>query len=425
MSKALMKKLGYEYVGKNYRLGSETYVQQNDPNKAKTKRDAKRALANIEKSNPKTRNIHDPATVGITLGTKSLKEILFGSSVNEAVSGGVLGVNLPLDETEKYYNSKIKASGKLNSELTKYDVARAKRVGINAMIYVPDLYSLDAAAETNEPSNIGGLKIARNTRTYSFEDFIVVDFGNKQIFLNFGTSSPTMDPRTAIGLRSLVETVPETSEFDVQLREYDHDANKDFFTNLGPLSKLLSNAKQVVTATRKFKKRSNEVSYEDFKYEVLHDLEDVTWYHATRRSNLGAIKRTGLIPSKEFSQQQQQQHGWTFSNLDLQNAVYLTASLKYAREIAETLAEKYNEPAVILKVNGGVLKDKSKVIVDEDSLRDEYDDSVVEDNVLAGMPHFMTSILHKIKSIGFNGTIPPSEVSFVEKINTKESKDEA
>jgi hypothetical protein len=69
-NKALMKKLGYKYVGKNYRLGSDTFVQGDDPNQKRSKMLAKQALKNIEKSNPKRseKQKHgDPAGVGVSL----------------------------------------------------------------------------------------------------------------------------------------------------------------------------------------------------------------------------------------------------------------------------------------------------------------------------------------------------------------------
>ena len=36
------------------------------------------------------------------------------------------------------------------------------------------------------------------------------------------------------------------------------------------------------------------------KFEVLKDIKDLEWYHATKRSNLDGIKKRGLVPSKEF-----------------------------------------------------------------------------------------------------------------------------
>jgi hypothetical protein len=63
-----MKKMGYEPVSKNYRLGSDTYIQKDDKNKKISKKYINMANLNIEKSNPKTKNsLKDPAGVGISL----------------------------------------------------------------------------------------------------------------------------------------------------------------------------------------------------------------------------------------------------------------------------------------------------------------------------------------------------------------------
>jgi hypothetical protein len=64
--KSLMKALGHEYAGNNYRLGSETYVQGDDPNKARTKSIVKAVNKNINKKD----HFRDPPAVGISLPDK-------------------------------------------------------------------------------------------------------------------------------------------------------------------------------------------------------------------------------------------------------------------------------------------------------------------------------------------------------------------
>lgn len=75
-NKDLLGRLGYQYVSKNYRLGSETFIQPDDPQKERSKELINMANRNIEKGNPKKRDmLHDPPSVGITIGKKKKKKL--------------------------------------------------------------------------------------------------------------------------------------------------------------------------------------------------------------------------------------------------------------------------------------------------------------------------------------------------------------
>lgn len=73
-NKDLLSRLGYQYVSRNYRLGSETFIQPDDPQKERSKQLINMANRNIEKGNPKKRDmLYDPPSVGITIGKKRKK----------------------------------------------------------------------------------------------------------------------------------------------------------------------------------------------------------------------------------------------------------------------------------------------------------------------------------------------------------------
>jgi hypothetical protein len=64
----LMSKMGYDYVGNNYRLGSDTYIQKDDSNKTSSKKYIKIANDNINKGKRGKKNtLHDPPAIGVSL----------------------------------------------------------------------------------------------------------------------------------------------------------------------------------------------------------------------------------------------------------------------------------------------------------------------------------------------------------------------
>jgi hypothetical protein len=142
-----------------------------------------------------------------------------------------------------------------------------------------------------------------------------------------------------------------------------------------------------------------EDDLKDFEYAVLKDVGDHTWYHATRESVLDGIRQKGLLPSGNA-----QGEGWTQFNLHLQKAVYLTADLEYAKNIASTLAERFGESAVVLQVNHKFEPDR--IVIDEDTLRNSYDGMVMKDAFDPRWPSFVSSLVDSIQSIGYAGVIP-------------------
>jgi hypothetical protein len=85
-TKELMKKMGYSYVGNNYRLGSDTYIQKDDPNKKKSKKYIDMSNKNINKGKFGTKDtFHDPPMIGISLPkkTKKLHELIFNKGADQ------------------------------------------------------------------------------------------------------------------------------------------------------------------------------------------------------------------------------------------------------------------------------------------------------------------------------------------------------
>jgi hypothetical protein len=69
-NKALLKKMGYEYAGKSYRLGSDAFVYDDDPAKEQSKKYIRMANKEQNKSHTASGRLHDPGAVGLTLPRK-------------------------------------------------------------------------------------------------------------------------------------------------------------------------------------------------------------------------------------------------------------------------------------------------------------------------------------------------------------------
>ena len=66
----LMKKLGYKYVGKNHRLGSETFITDRDKDSSYQRNLVKKVNKNLDKSTTTQGRLHDPSAMGISLPKK-------------------------------------------------------------------------------------------------------------------------------------------------------------------------------------------------------------------------------------------------------------------------------------------------------------------------------------------------------------------
>lgn len=226
------------------------------------------------------------------------------------------------------------------------------------------------------------------------------------------------DPRVTYALKTSAAYIPELKNYDVLLMNFYSNDENSTYKNVGKLEDLLQNIKKISGKSPKYSDKKEE-EFKEFEYEVFKDISEHSWYHATRENKLSSIQQKGLLPSKEFPQGS----GWTEFNFNLQNAVYLTANKNYAENIGITLAEKYDEPAVILKIDGSALIDHSKLIVDEDSLRNEYTDKVEAGYVKQGMADYLTSVVDTIQSIGYKGRIAPEYITVEKTISFSSDKE--
>jgi hypothetical protein len=141
---------------------------------------------------------------------------------------------------------------------------------------------------------------------------------------------------------------------------------------------------------------------ETYAFRIGSLPSDITWYHATRSSNVRSIRQHGLIPSGL----REQGKGWTQLNFQLQAGVYLTDSMSYAQAIAETLAQRYDETGIVLEVDGKALTDTSKLLPDEDAFRSHYDGMIDYTAADSRYPAFYSSWASRVSSVVYAGRIP-------------------
>ena len=96
----------------------------------------------------------------------------------------------------------------------------------------------------------------------------------------------------------------------------------------------------------------------------------------------------------------------------------ISGKLNQKEHFYEVLIQKYNEPAVILKVFGEALSDYSKLVVDEDEIYQHE-----EKPSKPGVPDYLLSVIGETESIGYEGTISWKYIEVVEVIreNLKEA----
>jgi len=306
---------------------------------------------------------------------------------------------------EEYYQKKYRSSGGINKELSIEELNVLKSRGADLIGYDPFMWSEQAAKETAYPNDLGGFERARRISGYD----IVISLKDKKIYTP-KSGLPLHDPFIAMQLGMITRSFPEFMEYEL--------------SDGGLVSDLLSGKKEITGRFPRYKKGEDGL-FDELKFEVFKDIKEISWYHATRESNLESIKRQGLIQSKAFKDLEQQRRGWTQFNFDLQNAIYLTHDIERARDIAKTLSDRYEESAVILKIDGKALVDDSKIVVDEDVLRDEYTGNVIPHEESIHVPEYIMSIIDKgIASIGYKGKINPEYLEVVETIEYRKREDE-
>lgn len=325
------------------------------------------------------------------------------------------------ETAEEYYQSNIGVSGRLNKELAAQDFSRYKRRGVQYVEYNPETFTKEGVSETSDPNNIGGIDKV-SSPAYSKQK-VIIDLKNNIILMRSGL--PEHDPLITFQLRELLSTIPELATYQVKR----FVPTKDSFVPDKELSygmtvqDFLSGKQEKSGRYPRYKK--GEELYDEFKFEVFKDLSEFDWYHATRKSSYEKIKAEGFLrPSKDFGADQQQRHGWTQFNFDLQNAVYLTHDIERARDIANVLVDRYEEEAVVLKVSGKALSDVSKIVVDEDILRDEYTDEIYPREA-QGIPEYIISITsEKIAGLGYKSRISKEFIDVAETIKFEKPEED-
>ncbi len=174
---------------------------------------------------------------------------------------------------------------------------------------------------------------------------------------------------------------------------------------VGKLGEVAGRVRDVDMVTPERRDHASGYKLQKHRVQVVKTPDEMTWYHATRASSVPSIMEHGLVPGKK-----KQGEGWTQLNLHLQRANYLTHDPDYARRIAETLAEMHGEKAVVLKVNGKALGDSRKIVVDEDTLRNEHGIASHE-GTGARTPAFYHSMHDSIASVGYGARIGPEHLS--------------
>lgn len=326
------------------------------------------------------------------------------------------------ETAEEYYRHNARVSGRLNREETLDGFNRYKRVGVNFVEYDPDIF---APADAS-PDDTGGLTKV-SSPAYS-KQRLVVDLRQNVVYLT-RSALPEHDPLTLFQLKELVSVVPEVGGYEVvRVDRYGNEVpyGRTVGEFLGVGGDPSSSSSLVISKHGTYPRyKKGEELFNEFRFEVLKDLTEFQWYHATKVSNYEKIRHAGLKPSKAFSMDDQQQHGWTMFNFDLQNAVYLTHDIERARDIASALTEIHLEDAVVLRVSGEALSDVRRLVVDEDELRDSYTDEIVPREA-QGIPEYVISVTsQKIAGLGYKGVISPEYIEVAEVVRFELPEEDA
>jgi len=219
------------------------------------------------------------------------------------------------------------------------------------------------------------------------------------------------NPTTIHWLSGVYEQAPQLLDYKIGYHRTTWGSGKVDFDDTGyDGHRLMAEIRQILepSTVRHGHDRDSDESA-DFSYLALAGPQDMVWYHATLAKNESSILRSGLLPPGD----QRRASGWSPAwNMGLQNAVYLTSDETRARRIAETLAVRSEEPAVVLSVDGAGLEDTRLLALDEDAIRNDYDGTVEWDYYDADFPQWVTSFENtQVLSIAYMDKISPQAIS--------------
>lgn len=215
---------------------------------------------------------------------------------------------------------------------------------------------------------------------------------------------------------------------------------QDGLTNLAALTRKIkvSTGSYQTWANPKYDFRS---ATKPFGVKIIKAIHERNFYHTTFKKYVRFIKVNGLTPSKVFADIENElvqsgkikagdgvplglipRDGWSSSlNPEKQRAVYLYLDKDKATALAKYLAYRNQEEAVVLEIDGNALRDYSKLVVDEDALRD---DSSVSKKLSVDVPHFYFSALSHMKSIGYTAVIPPQFIKIAAEFSPPDDVDD-
>lgn len=231
---------------------------------------------------------------------------------------------------------------------------------------------------------------------------LLVNIASKRILTFSDVDSPT----NVHILKQIYDEMPEWHNLNVGEYLYLRGDGKVVWSDTGVSLKNFVRDLKFVSGSFSHKRSRNSVEVAERQYWAKIDPTETRWYHATLGSNLDSIMKTGLLPSASVKSE-----GWSPSwNIEKQNAIYITSSLLYASRIAETLANGAKETAVVIEIDGRALN-PSRLIADEDALRDDYDASVNYGEIDIDFPDYVTSWFSGIRSIASLDKISPKYLS--------------
>jgi len=265
----------------------------------------------------------------------------------------------------------------------------------------------DKPSERGDSGATGGIvhDIAKYIKQYN----VFWDPVDKRIYLN-----NLYDPQTSFDLEQVISANPEIGVYHA-------------FEFMGPtiesikdLEKLaqdiLNESEEVESEFSFYSPGLKEGERIKFKFKLLKSISNLPFYHATRKSNLDSIMSQGLKTSAQLREELGTNIGWSEFNLNLQNAIYLTKDFSYAKDIAQTIANRFEEPAVVIEVSPGGLKNLESIVVDEDVYQTEHGFLRNENIEDYNFPEFFNSLKSSIESIGYKDPISSDSLIIKETI---------
>lgn len=240
-------------------------------------------------------------------------------------------------------------------------------------------------------------------------ELAMLDPKRRLLFLLRGESLE--NPTTIHWLSGVYAQAPQLLDYKIVYHKTTWGSGKVDFDDTGyDGRRLMAEVRQILEpSTVRHGRDTDRDEAVDFSYLALESPQEMVWYHATLAKNEDSILRRGLLPPGD----ERRASGWSPDwNMGLQNAVYLTSDETRARQIAETLATRNEEPAIVLSVNGSGLEDTRLLAFDEDAIRNDYDGAVDWESYDQDFPQWVTSFEHsQVRSIAYMGRIPPEEIS--------------